>query len=207
MRSFKTDQEVFWAGQFGDDYVDRNNGADAIAANIALFSKILSRTDQVNSVLELGANLGLNLHALKTLRPSAVFSAVEINDKAIKHLQQLKWVQPYHQSLLDFQAEAEYDLVLIKGVLIHINPDFIDKVYNLLYQASCKYILVIEYFNPVPVEVTYRGHENKLFKRDFAGDLLDKYPDLKLVDYGFSYHRDPNFPQDDTTWFLMKKTT
>lgn len=136
-----------------------------------------------------------------------MFSAVEINDKAIKHLQQLKWVQPYHQSLLDFQAEAEYDLVLIKGVLIHINPDFIDKVYNLLYQASCKYILVIEYFNPVPVEVTYRGHENKLFKRDFAGDLLDKYPDLKLVDYGFSYHRDPNFPQDDTTWFLMKKTT
>lgn len=39
MRSFKTDQEVFWAGQFGDDYVDRNNGADAIAANIALFQK------------------------------------------------------------------------------------------------------------------------------------------------------------------------
>ncbi|MGR3278178.1 pseudaminic acid biosynthesis-associated methylase [Acaryochloris marina NIES-2412] len=207
MRSFKTEQEMFWAGQFGDDYVDRNNGADSIAANIALFSKILSRTDQVNSVLELGANLGLNLHALKALRPSAMFSAVEINNKAIEHLQQLKWLQSYHQSLLEFQAKSEYDLVLIKGVLIHINPDFLDKVYNLLYQASGKYILVIEYFNPVPVEVTYRGHKNKLFKRDFAGDLLDKHPDLKLVDYGFSYHRDPNFPQDNTTWFLMKKTT
>lgn len=207
MRSFKTEQEMFWAGQFGDDYVDRNNGADSIAANIALFSKILSRTDQVNSVLELGANLGLNLHALKALRPSAMFSAVEINNKAIEHLQQLKWLQSYHQSLLEFQAKSEYDLVLIKGVLIHINPDFLDKVYNLLYQASGKYILVIEYFNPVPVEVTYRGHKNKLFKRDFAGDLLDKHPDLRLVDYGFSYHRDPNFPQDNTTWFLMKKTT
>lgn len=207
MRSFKTEQEMFWAGQFGDDYVDRNNGADSIAANIALFSKILSRTDQVNSVLELGANLGLNLHALKALRPSAMFSAVEINNKAIEHLQQLKWLQSYHQSLLEFQAKSEYDLVLIKGVLIHINPDFLDKVYNLLYQASGKYILVIEYFNPVPAEVTYRGHKNKLFKRDFAGDLLDKHPDLKLVDYGFSYHRDPNFPQDNTTWFLMKKTT
>jgi spore coat polysaccharide biosynthesis protein SpsF len=26
-----------------------------------------------------------------------------------------------------------------------------------------------------------------------------------LVDYGFAYHRDPNFPQDDITWFLLEK--
>jgi len=34
---------------------------------------------------------------------------------------------------------------------------------------------------------------------------LDKYPDLKLVDYGFSYHRDNNFKQDDVSWFLLEK--
>jgi spore coat polysaccharide biosynthesis protein SpsF len=27
-----------------------------------------------------------------------------------------------------------------------------------------------------------------------------------LVDYGFAYHRDPAFPQDDITWFLLEKT-
>ena len=40
----------------------------------------------------------------------------------------------------------------------------------------------------------------------FAGELLDAYPDLELVDYGFQYHRDHNFPADDSTWFLLKKT-
>jgi len=29
---------------------------------------------------------------------------------------------------------------------------------------------------------------------------------MQLVDYGFAYRRDPNFPQDDITWFLMEKT-
>jgi len=31
------------------------------------------------------------------------------------------------------------------------------------------------------------------------------FVDLELVDYGFVYHRDPVFPQDDINWFLMKK--
>ncbi|MGE5403941.1 MAG: pseudaminic acid biosynthesis-associated methylase, partial [Candidatus Saccharibacteria bacterium] len=66
-------------------------------------------------------------------------------------------------------------------------------------------IIVAEYYNPTPVEIQYRGHANKLFKRDFAGEMMDKYTDLKLVKYGFAYHRDPNFPQDDITWMLLEK--
>ena len=34
---------------------------------------------------------------------------------------------------------------------------------------------------------------------------MDKYPDLKLVDYGFRYHRDNMFPMDDSTWFILEK--
>lgn len=45
----------------------------------------------------------------------------------------------------------------------------------------------------------------KNYLRDFAGELLDKYEDLELVEYGFTYHRDKQFPQDDSTWFLLKK--
>jgi spore coat polysaccharide biosynthesis protein SpsF len=55
------------------------------------------------------------------------------------------------------------------------------------------------------VALPYRGHDERLFKRDFAGEILDRFPDLRLVDYGFRYRRDPNFPQDDVTWFLMEK--
>ena len=38
-----------------------------------------------------------------------------------------------------------------------------------------------------------------------AGEMMDRYPQLRLVDYGFLYRRDPNFPQDDITWFLLAK--
>ena len=34
---------------------------------------------------------------------------------------------------------------------------------------------------------------------------MKKYNDLDLVDYGFIYHRDKNFPQDDLNWFLLEK--
>ncbi len=78
-------------------------------------------------------------------------------------------------------------------------------MYPLLYDASSRYILLCEYYNPSPVEVSYRGHDWKLFKRDFAGEILDKYTDLVLREYGFVYHRDPRFPQDDLCWFLMER--
>jgi len=82
----------------------------------------------------------------------------------------------------------------------------LNDVYTRLYNFSDKYICIAEYYNPTPVKISYRGHDNRLFKRDFAGELMNKYPDLELVDYGFHYHKDPVFPQDDITWFLMKKT-
>ena len=34
--------------------------------------------------------------------------------------------------------------------------------------------------------------------------VIDKY-NLRLVDYGFLYHRDSYFPRDDSTWFLLEK--
>lgn len=113
----------------------------------------------------------------------------------------------YHQSVLDYQPQSKSDLVLTKGVLIHINPKYLDQVYDSIYKSCGKYICVCEYYNPTPVEVNYRGYQGKLFKRDFAGDILDRFSDLCLIDYGFVYHRDNQFPQDDATWFLLEKVT
>jgi len=201
-----TEQEAFWEGDFGNQYTDRNRGAGWVAANSAFFSKVLSSTHHVEGVLELGPNIGLNLMALRHLLPTAKLSGVEINEKAASELQfNLQDVDLHVSSILDFQTEATWDLVFTKGVLIHINPDKLPTVYELMYRASSRYLLVSEYYNPKPTEVTYRGHTGKLFKRDFAGEILDKFSDLSLIDYGFVYHRDPNFPQDDMTWFLMEK--
>ena len=92
-----------------------------------------------------------------------------------------------------------------KGLLIHINPDKLESAYRVIYDISNKYILIVEYYNPIPVEILYRNQKGKLFKRDFAGEFMNMFPEVSLIDYGFIYHRDPVFPQDDLTWFLMSK--
>lgn len=206
MTDFKTDQERFWAGEFGNEYAARNQGLKWIASNISLFSKILSRTERVHSAIEFGANIGMNMIALKHLLPTAELSAVEINEKAVEQLRLLKELNVYHQSVLDFSIDRQRDFVLAKGILIHMNPDVLPAVYDLLYRTSRRYICIAEYYNPKPAEVVYRGHAGKLFKRDFAGEMLDAFPGLRLLDYGFVYHRDNNFPDDDITWFLLEKS-
>lgn len=205
MGTYKTEQEEFWAGEFGDNYIQRNNTDELIASNIALFSSIIKSTHDVKSIIEFGSNIGLNLHALKTINSRCQISAVEINKKAVQELEKIQDIRIYAQSILEFQVDYQRDFVFTKGVLIHLNPEVLDEVYTTLYNASKKYICIMEYYNPVAVQIHYRGFEGKLFKRDFAGEIMRKYPDLKLVDYGFCYHGDNNFPQDDITWFLLEK--
>ncbi len=203
---FKTEQENFWAGNFGIEYIGRNDSAELLASNLDFFSKALRQASKISSCLELGANIGMNLRAFKLLYPKMNFKGVEINKVAAKKLSKLIGDKNVFQgSIFDFKTKEKVDLTLIKGVLIHINPEKLGLVYEKLYKYSKKYILVCEYYNPSPVGIAYRGHSDRLFKRDFAGEMLDKYKDLELVDYGFSYKRDNNFPQDDITWFLLKK--
>ncbi|MFK2823628.1 pseudaminic acid biosynthesis-associated methylase [Arcobacter sp. YIC-80] len=200
---YKTEQERFWAEEFGDEYCKRNTSI--IKSNINFFSKVFNRVEKVNSVIEFGANIGMNLQALNAIS-NLELSAVEINKTAVEELEKLEFIQEiYNESLLNIELSKKFDMTLIKGVLIHINPEYLKVVYEKLYNYSKKYILIVEYYNPMPVEISYRGHEGKLFKRDFAGEMLDMYKDLSLVDYGFLYHRDNNFPQDDMTWFLLEK--
>jgi pseudaminic acid biosynthesis-associated methylase len=206
MKQFETPQEQFWAGDFGTEYISRNESPELLASNLNFFSKTLQHAGQIISCIEFGANIGMNLKAIKLLYPRVKLSAIEINKTAATALASMIGQQNvFEGSIFDFQADEQSELVLIKGVLIHINPEKLGIVYEKLYSSSSKYILVCEYYNPSPVTITYRGHNDRLFKRDFAGELLDKYPDLKLIDYGFSYRRDTAFPQDDITWFLLKK--
>lgn len=205
--AYKTEQEEFWAGEFGNNYINRNKDQELIASNIALFSNIFKKVNNVNSIIEFGSNIGLNLRAVKNIKPYINCSAIEINKKATEILKEtIPDTEIYNDSILDCKINKTYDFVLIKGVLIHINPDELETVYKKMYSSSNRYICIVEYYNPSPVQITYRGNSDRLFKRDFAGEIMDMYNDLNLIDYGFVYHRDNNFPQDDVTWFLMEKS-
>ncbi len=205
---YKTEQEEFWAGAFGNDYINRNNDEKYFRSNIQFFAKALRNAPPINSCLEFGANIGMNLKALNFLFPDMTLKGIEINPIAAKLLCELIGTgNTIEKSILDFEPSNIAELTLIKGVLIHIAPHELSSVYTNLYLASKKFILICEYYNPTPVSVDYRGHKNRLFKRDFCGEMLDMFPDLQLRDYGFTYHRDPHFPQDDVSWFLLEKSS
>jgi pseudaminic acid biosynthesis-associated methylase len=203
---YKTKQEKFWAGEFGSDYIQRNHGEQMLAANLNFFSKALKSANNIDSCIEFGANIGMNLKALRLLYPKQELSGIEINEKAAKELASvISYRNVYQKSILDFDENKEWDLVLIKGVLIHINPKELELVYSKLFKATSRYLLIAEYYNPSPVSIQYRENDDRLFKRDFAGEIMQIYPEFSLIDYGFLYHGDQYFPHDDITWFLLEK--
>ncbi|MCG8441280.1 MAG: hypothetical protein MI723_05665, partial [Caulobacterales bacterium] len=180
-------------------------GAALAAARTALWGRIVRACGPIGSVAELGANVGLNLIALRRLLPEARLTAVEINATAASRLRELDGVEVLEGSLLEV-GPAPADLAFTCTVLIHIAPAMLPRAYDRLARAAGRYAVICEYYNPTPVTAPYRGHADRLFKRDFAGEFLDAHPAFRLRDYGFIYHRDPNFPADDFTWFLLERT-
>lgn len=201
---FKTEQEEFWAGEFGDQYLQRNNFDKHFYSKLVSWGKMLRSAHGVKSIRELGCNIGLNLLALNKLQPDLDLFGVEINENAVKKANELNVAAIKQASILDPIKDKQVDLTFTSGVLIHINPQYLKNVYDNLVNGSNRYILIFEYFNPSPVVVNYRGNEERLYKRDFAGELIDQYG-LKLIDYGFIYKRDNFAPRDDSTWFLLEK--
>lgn len=196
--------EAFWAGEFGNAYNERSPGD--VISNYRFFDLVLDRIFEeaqvLGSVVELGCGVGSNLAALRQHLPIAELAGVEINEDAAARA--ATHAPIYRESMLDWTPPRQWELAFTKGVLIHVQPDDLPTAYAKLVQASSRYIVVAEYYNPSPVEVAYRGHAGRLWKRDFAGEMLDRHP-LRLVHYGFAYHRDPEAPQDDITWFLLEK--
>jgi spore coat polysaccharide biosynthesis protein SpsF len=202
-KKYKTEQENFWNTKFGNEYTNRNlkiNKLKFIGKNL------INNNIKIKNAIELGANVGLNLDAIKRIYPKCKTYGVEINYNAYKILEKKHLAS--NASILEFNISYKFDLVILSLVLIHQNPIFLNKIYQKIYKLSSKYIYIAEYFNPTPVALNYRGHKNKLFKRDFAKELWTKFPNLKLINYGFHWSEDPFFDKntcDNETWFLFKK--
>lgn len=203
--SYGTQQEQLWASEHTEAYIARSSGPLLLAAKTALYAEILGHVRDVKSVIEFGPNIGLNLQAIRTLLPNVEQSAVEISPAAVEVLKKAPHIEVFNESLLGFKPSRTWDLAFTMGVLIHVNPDRLRDAYDLLYNASHRYVLMIEYYNPSPAMIMHRGLPDQMFKRDFAREMLEAHPDLNLLEYGFVYHRDPVFPLDDVTWFLFEK--
>ena len=199
------EQEKFWSGNFGNNYISRNNSKKLQINNDHFFKKIFSKKYKISSIIELGSNIGNNLLSLEKIYKKSTFTAVEVNLKACRILKKKKPnFNIVNSTIFNFNTKQNFNLVLCKGILIHVNPKQLEKVYKKIYNLSNRYILIAEYFSPNPEKIRYRNHKNKLFKRDFAYEIMQSQKRLKLIDYGFVYHKD-KFPLDNISWFLLKR--
>jgi pseudaminic acid biosynthesis-associated methylase len=204
-----TPQLEFWRGDFGNAYIDRNDASpEQMRARVALWSEILGHTlvAPPKSILEVGANLGINLRALRVLT-GATLLALEPNDKARDILVSDGIVAQDNlrggmASAIDFPTSS-VDLAFTSGVLIHIHPDNLPASLAEINRVSSRWIACIEYFSDKPEMIPYRGHDDRLFKRDFGGMWLDRFPDLRVVAYGFAWKRVTGL--DNLTWWLFEK--
>lgn len=202
-------QAEFWTGAFGDAYTDRNIASpEQMQARLALWSAILGHTISAppSSILEVGANLGINLRALRLLS-SARRYALEPNEKARGILVRDGVVasQDLREGLaskIDL-PDGVADLAFTSGVLIHIHPDHLPASLKEIHRCAKRWIACIEYFSDKPEMIPYRGHDDRLFKRDFGGLWLDSFADLRIVAYGFAWKRVTGL--DNLTWWLFEK--
>ena len=62
------EQEIFWRGEFGNEYISRNNDKQFLNSNIKFFKKIKKYLNDSKTVFEVGCNIGLNLEAINKVR-------------------------------------------------------------------------------------------------------------------------------------------
>ena len=198
-----SDSEAFWAGEFGTEYTERNSSIDW-HARLSFWSKLLTQTRAVQSVCELGANCGSNLMALNSIDPKLCLTGVEINEAAFQMLSAIPNIHAIRSSIHAFAPVQGFDLVFTSGLLIHLAPETLPEMYERIAGLTRGYVLLIEYFNPEAVEVTYRGHEARLWKRDFGSEFL-KYAKrhFRVVRYGFLW-KPVERVWDNVTWWLFQ---
>lgn len=197
----------FWKGEFGDSYVGRNNSEELLESNKIFFTQIFEHAPGIQTYLEIGANIGMNVQAINAIHPDLVGTAIEPNQAAHSQLSQVTGSprEAINTSIQEFETSQRWDLVFTKGVLIHVTPDDLVGIYKKMASLASRYVVIAEYYNPSPVSLNYRGHADRLFKRDFAGEFLSANPEFTLRQYRFVYKGDPVAPQDDITWFLMER--
>ena len=199
-----------WTGDFGNDYIQRNELAEWEIPLVAKAFQQIFKNVEIGSVLEVGSNVGKNLAAIKSIMDEDIkIYAVEPNktahDKLVENAGVTGITKSWNCDAFNLPLdEGSVDLVFTSGVLIHIHPEDLGRATDEIVRVSGKYILCMEYFSHEPEEKSYRGEEGLLFKRDFGAYYLDRFENLECVDYGFLWQRD-NKMFDNVNWWLLNK--
>jgi len=190
-----------WTGEFGDAYTVRNTRA-TLQSRRDMWTLMLPK--HCESILEVGANTGLNLEAISYITAADLY-ACEPNDMARAELHNL--LEPNHIRS-DFAdklgwPDGSMDLVFTSGVLIHIPPDKIEASLREIYRVAHRYVICGEYFAPSEEMIPYRGHDNAMWRRDYGSMFMDICPDLHPLGTLFAWKRTTGL--DNLTFWIFEK--
>lgn len=190
-----------WTGEFGNEYTKRQP-RDTISARYELWRAMMPR--HVESILEVGANVGLNLEAIGQFSHADLY-ACEPNDTARQSLIGLLGVDRVRSDFADKIGwhDGDFDLVLTSGVLIHVPPDKLEASIREIHRVASRYIICGEYFAPTEEMIPYRGHDDALWRRDYGSLFMDACPDLHPLGTLFAWKRTTGL--DNLTFWIFEK--
>jgi spore coat polysaccharide biosynthesis protein SpsF len=195
--------EELWAGDFGDQYIERNK--DAESGRRSFWEEQLGRLG-VTSVLEVGCNIGGNLRWIAELLGPEKVAGIDVNEKALELLRErVPGVDARLARGADLPFDdGSFDLVFTTGVLIHQDPETqLEPMMREIVRVSSRYVIAGEYHAEALTEVPYRGQDGALFKRDFGALYQQLFPELSLVDGGFLSPQEGRW--DDLTYWILRK--
>lgn len=193
MNNKKTQQTNTWTGEFGADYTERNRFANDKEFNELYVKRYGRSRDEINKewlaqipknsrILEVGTNIANQLRALESIGYENLYG-IEIQQSVVEEVRrsypQFGVLQSPGQDI-PFKDNF-FDMVFTNNVLIHVSPESINDVMDEIYRVSKRWIWGFEYYAPEFTEINYHGHENLLWKADYAALFQQRFPDLKLV--------------------------
>jgi pseudaminic acid biosynthesis-associated methylase len=194
--------ESLWAGEFGDDYVERNRAA---GEGRRPFWEARLAAHEIGSALEVGCNVGGNLCWLAELLGIGNVAGVDVNERALAILRERVPgidARPAPARRLPF-PDASFDLTFTTGVLIHQPPAELPQVMDEIVRCSRRYVLCGEYRADALEELPYRGLEGALFRHDYGRLYQERHPSLRLVEEGFLARADGVW--DDITYWVFEQ--
>jgi pseudaminic acid biosynthesis-associated methylase len=187
-----TEQIRTWSGDFGREYTDRNTFTPAQVDELyqrnygitrsEINRRFLESIPRDARILEVGCNVGNQLLMLQSMGFRNLFG-IEIQDYALQRAQgRIPTAILSQASALQIPyANGFFDLVFTSGVLIHIAPHDLPVAMREIRRCAKHWIWGFEYYAPQMTEVAYRGHNELLWKTDYARMYTEQFPELELV--------------------------
>jgi pseudaminic acid biosynthesis-associated methylase len=212
----KTPQIEQWVSDFGREYTDRNSltpeDLNALyqknygVTRTQLNKQFLAGIPRDARILEVGCNTGNQLLLLQQMGFRELFG-IEIQPYALEGARsRLKGVQLLEAAAFDIPyPDGYFDLVFTSGVLIHVSPGDLPVAMAEIHRCSGSYLWGLEYYSPETTEINYRGHQNLLWKTDYANHYLKQFEDLELLKLEYlPYLEGPNI---DCVFLLKKRAS